>query len=237
MAAVTFQIIEGVDKGRTFRNVQTPVTIGREEGNVVRLNDERVSRFHAKVQFDKGEIVITDLESTNGTRVNGNPIQIRRLRPGDRVELGRSMLLFGTPEEIAARIAAMNSLNTATTEEGDLPKTLSTGGATLANVPDIDVDFILDPQDPVTVRDGNLFLGQHQLPPLPQQLSPAQAARISEILDFLHRQLTLATENIKGNEAGDEITIGYADWQRVMAIQGLLARYVRAIADPEILEE
>ncbi len=81
MPSVTFQVLEGIDKGRAFRELPTPVTIGREEGNVLRLNDERVSRFHAKVQADSGEIILTDLESTNGTRVNGNVVQIRRLRP------------------------------------------------------------------------------------------------------------------------------------------------------------
>src|SRR6516164_1034682 len=91
MPTVTFQVLEGIDKGRVYREMTTPVTIGREEGNVLRLNDERVSRFHAKVQHDNGEIILTDLESTNGTRVNGNVVQIRRLRPGDRIGLGRSV--------------------------------------------------------------------------------------------------------------------------------------------------
>src|SRR5215475_5954496 len=113
MPAVTFQILEGIDKGRVFRELQTPVTIGREEGNVLRLNDERVSRFHAKVQFDNGEIILTDLESTNGTRVNGNVIQIRRLRPGDRVGVGRSLLLFGSDQEIASRLATLSGVQAA----------------------------------------------------------------------------------------------------------------------------
>src|ERR1700683_5165855 len=107
MPAVTFSVLEGIDKGRVFRELSTPVTIGREEGNVLRLNDERISRFHAKVQADNGEIILTDLESTNGTRVNGNVVQIRRLRAGDRVGVGRSLLLFGTEQEIAARHAAL----------------------------------------------------------------------------------------------------------------------------------
>src|SRR5207249_2740334 len=105
MHTVTFQVLEGVDKGRVYRDLATPVTIGREEGNLLRLNDERVSRYHAKVQFDSGEIILTDLDSTNGTRVNGNVTQIRRLKPGDRVGVGRSLLLFGSDAEIAARIA------------------------------------------------------------------------------------------------------------------------------------
>src|SRR5947199_4729711 len=107
MPLVTFQVLEGVDKGRVFRDLKTPVTVGREEGNMLRLNDERVSRFHAKVQFDNDEIILTDLESTNGTRVNGNVIQIRRLRPGDRVGVGRSVLLFGSEKEIAERVVQL----------------------------------------------------------------------------------------------------------------------------------
>src|SRR5437667_5307204 len=109
MMMVTFQVLDGVDRGKVFKNLMPPVTIGREEGNQLRLNDERVSRFHAKVQQDSGDIILTDLESTNGTRVNGNPVQIRRLRPGDQIGLGRSTLLFGNMEEIAARRSAVRA--------------------------------------------------------------------------------------------------------------------------------
>src|ERR1700722_17681152 len=105
---VTFQILEGIDKGRIFRDLPLPITIGREEGNLLRLNDERVSRFHAKIQIDSDDFILTDLESTNGTRVNGMVVQIRRLRFGDRVAVGRSLLMFGSNEEIAERIASMD---------------------------------------------------------------------------------------------------------------------------------
>src|SRR2546422_7337968 len=118
MSKITFQVLEGVDKGRVFRELPVPVTIGREEGNQLRLNDERVSRFHAKVQMDNDDYILTDLESTNGTRVNGTVVQIRRLRYGDRVSVGRSLLLFGSNEEIAQRMA---------TPEGAGLKPLSAG--------------------------------------------------------------------------------------------------------------
>src|SRR6266571_8392046 len=110
MMMVTFQVLDGVDRGKVFRNLPPPITIGREEGNGLRLNDERVSRFHAKVQQDNGDIILTDLESTNGTRVNGAVVQIRRLRVGDRVCVGRSLLLFGSNEEIATRMASLSSV-------------------------------------------------------------------------------------------------------------------------------
>src|SRR5277367_6626670 len=109
-ASVTFQILEGIDKGRIFREVPVPVSIGREEGNSLRLNDERVSRFHATVRIDSDDYILTDLESTNGTRVNGTTVQIRRLRIGDRIGVGRSLLLFGSNEEIAARLASLASV-------------------------------------------------------------------------------------------------------------------------------
>src|SRR5204863_6477812 len=129
MAMVTFQVLEGIDKGRVRRELVTPVTLGREEGNVLRLNDERVSRFHAKIQIDNGEIILTDLESTNGTRVNGNVVQIRRLRPGDRIGVGRSLLLFGSDAEIAARMATIQGLiPPAPSDLTGVPPTIPAGG-------------------------------------------------------------------------------------------------------------
>jgi hypothetical protein len=238
MPVVTFQVLEGIDKGRIFRELPTPVTIGREEGNTLRLNDERVSRFHAKVQFDNGEIILTDLESTNGTRVNGNVVQIRRLRPGDRIGIGRSLLLFGSEQEINARNAALSGVSTPAAGDitsSAIPATLH--AQTLAAQFDHDVDFHLNPQDKITLTAGSLFLGSRPLPPLPLKMTPAQAARLAELLDFLHRHLTLATDNIGANEEGTHVTLRYSDWQRVLALQMILARYVRAIAEPESLDE
>jgi pSer/pThr/pTyr-binding forkhead associated (FHA) protein len=237
MPAVTFQVLEGIDKGRVFRDLATPVTIGREEGNLLRLNDERVSRFHAKVQFDNGEIILTDLESTNGTRVNGNVIQIRRLRPGDRVAVGRSLLLYGSEQEIAARMVTLREANTSAPggPTGLSPATVH--AQTLASQFDHDLDFDLNPSDKITTTQGTLFLGTRPLPPLPQKMTPAQAARLAELLDFLHRHLTSATEHIRASEEGAQITLGFGDWQRVLAVQMLLARYVRAVAEPDALDE
>ncbi len=236
MPDVTFQILEGVDKGRIFRNLPTPVTIGREEGNLLRLNDERVSRFHAKVQHDNGEIILTDLESTNGTRVNGHVIQIRRLRIGDRVGVGRSLLLFGSESEIAERMASQSVVAPSTkSAESSVPATVVSD--TLAAQFDHDLDFDLSLTDKVTNAGGTLFLGTRPLPPLPQKMSPSQAARIAELLDFLHRHLSNATENIQANEEGNQVALTYSDWQRVLGVQMLLARYCRAIAEPDVLED
>ena len=244
MAKVTFQILEGVDKGRVFRDLPTPVTIGREEGNVLRLNDERVSRFHAKIQQDNGDIILTDLESTNGTRVNGSVVQIRRLRVGDRVCIGRSLLLFGSNEEIANRMATLGSLSGPAALSRDASSSLIPEGPATVQARTVTgpmendlVDFDLNVKDqPVSATSEALFIGTRALPPLPQKLSPSQAARLAEILDFLHRGLTCATETIQAKEDGSQVNLSYADWQRVLAVQMLLARYLRAVAEPDSLE-
>jgi pSer/pThr/pTyr-binding forkhead associated (FHA) protein len=236
MPAVTFRVLDGVDKGRIFRDLDTfPVTIGREEGNLLRLNDERVSRYHAKVQIDNGEFILTDLESTNGTRVNGNVVQIRRLRPGDRIGLGRSLLLFGSEKEIDERKLTLASTSAAGGPTSCLPATIH--AEAIASQFDHDLNFDLRPDDKITTTQGTLFVGTRPLPPLPQKMTPAQAARLAELLDFLHRHLTAATENIRASEEGHQVTLGFTDWQRVLALQMVLARYVRAIAEPEALDE
>ncbi|MSR30177.1 MAG: FHA domain-containing protein [Gemmataceae bacterium] len=234
---VTFHIIDGVDKGKVFRSLPTPVTIGREDGNLIRLSDERVSRFHAKVQVDKGETILTDLESTNGTRVNGNKVQIRRLKPGDRVSIGRSLLLFGSEEEIRNRISAIASppeKKGITQLETSLEKTWETRDFVENFDHDIDPDLALG--EDVFIQGGHLFLGDKPLPPLPLSLSAGQAARLSEILEFLHRNLTLATESMVGDDEGTHIALKYSDWQKVQAVQLILAKYSKAITDPEAIE-
>ena len=238
MPAVTFQILEGIDKGRVYRDLPTPVTIGREEGNVLRLNDERVSRFHVKIQSDNNEIILTDLDSTNGTRVNGNVVQIRRLRAGDRVHVGRSILLFGSESEIRARVETMAATGTSPTAPGTAPRfqPATLQSQTIASGLEGELDFDLHPTDNVTVSGGNLYLNNRPLPLLPQKLTPSQAARLSEMLDCLHRHLIAATETIRVNEDTSQVTLGIGDWQRILGVQMLLARYVRAVSDPDSLD-
>ena len=226
MRTVTFLVLEGVDKGRVYRDLPIPVTIGREEGNGLRLNDERVSRFHAKVQTEDGDVILTDLDSTNGTRVNGTAIQIRRLRPGDQVSIGRSMLLFGTIEEIAARKAAVPSNNV-----GGQVQTIRADelAAASGRVSVADSQRTVAPAPPA-VAGWTAF--DDDVPPLPQKLTPAQAARLAEILDYLHKGLTTAVENIEANEDGTEVRLGFSEWQTIQAVQMLLARYARNISEP-----
>lgn len=64
------------------------VTIGRMKGNTIALDDVSVSLSHAKLTFRDGEYYLKDLNSTNGTLVNGQSITEVRLRDGDQVKFG-----------------------------------------------------------------------------------------------------------------------------------------------------
>lgn len=220
MRTVTFLVLEGIDKGRVYRNLTIPVTIGREEGNGLRLNDERVSRYHAKIQTEDDDVILTDLDSTNGTRVNGSTVQIRRLRAGDQVSIGRTMLLFGNMDEIEAR---RNGKAQPGTENGI--QTIQVGDLAAAQK-EVALAVQMTEPGPWRYRDD-------EVPPLPQKMSASQAARLSEVFDYLHRALTSSVENIDANDDGTEVTLGFNEWQTVQAVQLLLARYGRTVVEPE----
>src|SRR5258708_36082340 len=119
MARITFQVLEGFERGRIFGDLVTPVTIGREEDNTIQLNDERVSRFHVKIQEDGGRVILTDLESTNGTRINGHPVQMRVLQFGDQLSIVRSILVYGSAGQIDAEPRAASDAELHVREPGE----------------------------------------------------------------------------------------------------------------------
>jgi Mg-chelatase subunit ChlD/pimeloyl-ACP methyl ester carboxylesterase len=68
--------------------------IGREPSSELVLSDPQVSRIHARILQTSQGYVIEDLNSTNGTFVNGQRITTQYLRPGDRIQVGDTHLLF-----------------------------------------------------------------------------------------------------------------------------------------------
>jgi len=110
MSKLTLRVVQGADRGKVFGDLTPPISIGREEGNTIQLNDERISRYHCKILLDNQHLVLTDLESTNGTKVNGQSCQLKILRFGDLILVGRSILLFGDPQQIRARLSETSLL-------------------------------------------------------------------------------------------------------------------------------
>src|SRR5512134_1743112 len=83
------------DEGKTtvVPLVRDEITIGRKEGNTIRLTERNVSRSHARITRQNGSVYVEDLGSHNGVRVNGNRIDGRvTVQEGDRIQIGDYLL-------------------------------------------------------------------------------------------------------------------------------------------------
>ncbi|MHC4877550.1 MAG: FHA domain-containing protein [Planctomycetota bacterium] len=226
MPLLTFQILEGMERGRILSDLQPPVTIGREEDNGIQLNDERISRFHAKIQEDEEQVILTDLESTNGTRVNGHPVQMHVLRIGDQIAIGRCLLLYGSTDQIEAQIQA---------RRGDFQQsaggtvTFESAGVRSGQDGADDAAAINGDELPQMFPDG--------APPLPQGLRPVQLAQLADALAHLHDRLRSVIERGKAvGEKGHEprlFEVDWPDWQRLLQVEMDLSMYIRGTSDPD----
>ena len=228
MSLISLRVLDGADRGRLFEDVSTPFTIGREEGNPVQLNDERISRFHLKIQEDDDKIVLTDLDSTNGTKVNGENVKLWILRPGDVIDVGRTVLLFGSREQIARRLAALRGVDLS--EGIDLTADQAEEDSSL-NSPSLDVELYFgDDAD----ADAQATLHTLLPPDLPGALSTGQAAQLAEMLQFLHLRIRglIRSATVKGKGRAERVTLEQRQWQNLIDLQDRLAGYLRTIGEP-----
>ena len=215
MAYITLRVLHGADRGRVFDRVPTPVTIGREEGNSIQLNDERISRYHLKLQADNDKVVATDLESTNGTKVNGEDIQVRIVRDGDMISLGRSLLLVGSHSDIDRRIAARHP----ECENGRGTQLRERMRRFTAQNSDV-IEDVGSVRSPLLPREP---------PPLPERRSPAQSAELSELLEYVQDVLRTATEGAVMRGNAEKVELEFPDWQAILDLQARLAHLLREI--------
>jgi pSer/pThr/pTyr-binding forkhead associated (FHA) protein len=71
-----------------------PLTIGRKDSNHIVINNLAVSANHARVEFKQDGVFITDLDSKNGTFVNGLTVTTGQLKDGDEIIIGKHRLYF-----------------------------------------------------------------------------------------------------------------------------------------------
>jgi len=90
--------LSGPLKGQTFILAEGDLSIGRLSSNEVHVTDIAVSRRHCVIKGEDGHFKIHDLESRNGSFVNGVPVKERLLEHGDRMEVGSSLFVFLTEE-------------------------------------------------------------------------------------------------------------------------------------------
>ncbi len=87
-------VIKGADQGKQFELDDAVVSIGRDSTSRLRLHDTEISRRHAELQRTPEGYRIVDVGSVNGTFVNDAKIDTSPLQPGDRIQVGQSLLLY-----------------------------------------------------------------------------------------------------------------------------------------------
>jgi hypothetical protein len=133
------------------------------------------------------------------------------------ISVGRSVLLVGTQEEIAMRLATM--------------KKPDEGGTGPVNPGSDSGDF--DFSDRPTTGTLAMTLGMIEPPELPSKLSPSQAAQICEVLDYVHQRLQKLVESAEIEDGSAEIRLSHSAWQRLLDVQSQLGKMIRQVSDPE----
>ncbi len=89
-----FIVIAGEQAGRMYKLTDQELVMGRGSDVAILIEDDGVSRRHAKVSRQKGgSLTITDLGSTNGTFLNGERVASRVLKDGDKIQIGTTTIL------------------------------------------------------------------------------------------------------------------------------------------------
>lgn len=96
--APRIRVAQGQAGKQQIELTQDVTIIGRGSQADLRLDDTGVSRQHAEIRREGDDVVLVDLGSTNGTTVNGRHVERVRLTPGDRIELGRCVLVYERDE-------------------------------------------------------------------------------------------------------------------------------------------
>jgi DNA-binding CsgD family transcriptional regulator len=96
--APTFHVGEGPLAGTVIRIDQDIATLGRRTDNAYVISDPRISRVHAEIRKEAGAVIVTDLGSSAGTKVNGNEISGPTVvNHGDKVSFGPVTAVFEDP--------------------------------------------------------------------------------------------------------------------------------------------
>src|SRR5256886_6821616 len=97
--------VNGSRKGATFSLTGEEITVGRESASTVCLNHASVSRRHCLIRRERDDFKIFDLDSYNGTFINGIPVKEQILAHADQLRIGSIELLFLTEdgEQTASR--------------------------------------------------------------------------------------------------------------------------------------
>jgi hypothetical protein len=90
-------------EGKTFDLSGPEITVGRVADNRIQIEHASVSGHHAVFKLDQLDYVIKDLDSTNGTRINGERVTQQKLRRNDILRLGNIEMLYDSEHQPPGR--------------------------------------------------------------------------------------------------------------------------------------
>lgn len=228
---ITLRILDGPEKGKEFPSVPLPLSIGREPGNTILLNDERISRYHLKILRQHGKTILSDSGSTNGTRVNGETVTAAAIHAGDIISLGRSVLIIGSRRDIRERLMLLDE---GSDEEGVVRSFLDE--EEWEEVPEA-----IQREIQALAGDGeNPLLKLHRLQPpaLPTDMNMEQFSQIADIFLYFHLRLRLlinaGVRHLAANQdenESEEIVLRRDDWQNLLDLYARTAKYLREMSE------
>ena len=155
--------------------VRDEITIGRQEGNTIRLTERNVSRRHARLMRNNGHVLIEDLGSYNGIRINGDRISGQvQVADGDLIQIGDYDLALQAEEGAAKAAAPTVPLDTTATTR----KLPAESSATMPALPAIEPPQEAADEDVRDADEGEV--GSDTPPSLPKHQSTA-VIRIDQI--------------------------------------------------------
>jgi two-component system, NtrC family, sensor kinase len=135
----TLIVLQGPDKGRTLRADDQSVLVGRGSPQVP-LTDQTVSRQHAELQRVEGGWLLVDLDSANGTYLNGvRVLKATRLKHGDQIRVGSTLLVYAGDESVQQYTGAGIPTDLITLDAGSL----QLDSAVVASVPSNEDSIIM----------------------------------------------------------------------------------------------
>jgi two-component system, NtrC family, sensor kinase len=168
----TLHVLQGPDKGRTLQANDEIIVVGRGSQQIP-LTDQTVSRRHAELRKSNGVWTLHDLNSANGTYVNGVRVSAsQRLKHGDQIRLGSTLLVYAGDDSIEQLTGSRITADLVTLDAGNV----DLDAAVVASLPSNDDSVIMAAPDTayavrswkavreLTEATGTLFSPEQLLP-------------------------------------------------------------------------
>ncbi len=134
----TLYVLQGPDKGRTYQTPDESAVIGRSSDQI-QLTDDSTSRWHAEIRPSNGSWLLVDLNSSNGTYLNGQRIvRPEELKHGDQIKIGGTLLVFSGQEHVESFSGAQTIQDLV-----DLDLSTPTGGSSILSTVDASEESVI----------------------------------------------------------------------------------------------